>query len=108
MACFLVSAAEAFVVKMAEKAAYIQDRIKSAEQGIWDQNIGENFDVMEDIARHIPLSSIRRPSWDVEVLRSIGVKCSVNKKIWQRVWSEEEKLNFASTPLFMVKAEKQC
>ena len=108
MACFLVSAAEAFVVKMAEKAAYIQNRIKSAEKGIRDQNIGENFDVMEDIARHIPLSSIRRPSWDVEVLRSIGVKCSVNKKIWQRVWSEEEKLNFASTPLFMVKAEKQC
>lgn len=108
MACFLVSVAEAVVVKVAEKAAYIQDRIKSAEKGIWDQNIGENFDVMEDIARHIPLSSIRRPSWDVEVLRSIGVKCSVNKKIWQRVWSEEEKLNFASTLLFMVKAEKQC
>lgn len=108
MACFLVSVAEAVVVKVAEKAAYIQDRIKSAEKGIRDQNIGENFDVMEDIARHIPLSSIRRPSWDVEVLRSIGVKCSVNKKIWQRVWSEEEKLNFASTPLFMVKAEKQC
>lgn len=98
----------AYLYEEAARSAYIQDRIKSAEQGIRDQNIGENFDVMEDIARHIPLSSIRRPSWDVEVLRSIGVKCSVNKKIWQRVWSEEEKLNFASTPLFMVRAEKQC
>ena len=47
------------------QAAYDQDRINSAEQGVWDQNVGENFDVMEDIARRVPLSSIRRPAWDV-------------------------------------------
>ena len=88
------------------KAAYIQDRINSAEQGVWDQNIGENFDVMEDIARCMPLSAIRRPAWDMKQLSNLGVKCSVDEKIWQRVWSEEEKLNFASTPMFLVKAQK--
>ena len=89
------------------KAAYIQDRINSAEQGVWDQNIGENFDVMEDIARCVPLSSIHRPVWDIEVLSGLGVKCSVDEKIWKRVWSKEEKLNFASTPMFLVRVEKK-
>jgi len=88
------------------KAAYIQDRINSAEQGVWDQNIGENFDVMEDIARCMPLSEIRRPAWDMKQLSNLGVKCSVDEKIWQRVWSAEEKLNYASTPMFLIKAQK--
>ena len=96
----------AYLYEETAKAAYIQDRINSAEQGIWDQNIGENFDVMEAIARYVPLSSIHRPAWDVEVLSGLGVKCSVNEKIWQRVWSKEEKLNFASTPMFLVRAQK--
>ena len=30
----------------------------------------------------------------------------MDEQIWQRLWSEEEKLNFSSTPLFMVRAMK--
>ena len=89
------------------QAAYDQDRINSAERGVWDQNIGENFDVMEDIARRVPLSSIRRPAWDLAELRSLGLHARADERIWQRVWSEEEKLNFSSTPLFMVRAIKE-
>ena len=63
-----------------------------------------NFDVMEDIARRVPLSNIRRPKWDLALLRGLGLRAEANEQIWQRVWSEEEKLNFASTPLFMVRA----
>ena len=88
------------------QAAYDQDRINSAEQGVWDQNVGENFDVMEDIARRVPLSSIRRPAWDLERLQRLGLQPWADEQIWQRVWSEEEKLNFSSTPLFLVSAEK--
>ena len=86
------------------QAAYERDRANSAEQGVWDQNVGENFDVMEDIARRVPLSNIRRPKWDLALLRGLGLRAEANEQIWQRVWSEEEKLNFASTPLFMVRA----
>ena len=86
------------------QAAYDRDRVNSAEQGVWDQNVGENFDVMEDIARRVPLSNIRRPKWDLALLRGLGLRAEANEQIWQRVWSEEEKLNFASTPLFMVRA----
>ena len=89
------------------QAAYDQDRINSAERGVWDQNVGENFDVMEDIARRVPLSSIRRPAWDLAELRSLGLHVRADERIWQRVWSEEEKLNFSSTPLFMVRAIKE-
>ena len=88
------------------QAAYDQDRINSAEQGVWDQNVGENFDVMEDIARRVPLSSIRRPAWDLERLQRLGLQPWADEQIWWRVWSEEEKLNFSSTPLFLVRAIK--
>jgi len=88
------------------QAAYDRDRANSAEQGVWDQNVGENFDVMEDIARRVPLSNIRRPKWDLALLRGLGLRAEANEQIWQRLWSEEEKLNFSSTPLFLVRAVK--
>ena len=88
------------------QAAYDRDRINSAEQGVWDQNVGENFDVMEDIARRVPLSNIRRPAWDLKLLQGLSLRAEADEQIWQRVWSEEEKLNFSSTPLFLVRAVK--
>ena len=88
------------------QAAYERDRANSAEQGVWDQNVGENFDVMEDIARRVPLSNIRRPAWDLKLLQGLSLRAEADEKIWQRVWSEEEKLNFSSTPLFLVRAVK--
>ena len=88
------------------QAAYDRDRANSAERGVWDQNVGaegENFDVMEDIARRVPLSGIRRPAWDLALLSSLGLRCEAERQIWQRVWSEEEKISFASTPMFLVR-----
>ena len=67
---------------------------------------GENFDVMEDIARRVPLSNIRRPAWDLAELQALGLRAQADQQVWRRVWSEEEKLSFASTPLFLVKAAK--
>ena len=88
------------------QAAYDRDRANSAEQGVLDQNVGENFDVMEDIARRVPLSNIRRPEWDLTLLQRLGLHAEADEQIWQCVWSEEEKLNFASTPLFIIRGRK--
>lgn len=88
------------------RAAYDQDRQNSAEQGIPDQNVGQNFDIMEDIARRIPLSSVCRPQWDAAILRGLGMTVRVDTDIWQQVWSNAEKTNFASTPMFLVRAVK--
>ena len=87
-------------------AAYELDRLHTAQKGIKDENIGENFDVMEDIARRIPLSGIRRPGWDLAALRHLGLRAEADEQIWQKVWSEEEKINFSSTPMFMIRADK--
>jgi hypothetical protein len=73
---------------------------------VWDQNVGENFDVMEDIARRMPLSNIRRPEWDLALLHDLGLHAEADVQVWQRVWSEEEKLNFSSTQLFLIRGTK--
>ncbi len=88
------------------QAAYEKDRLNSAAHGAGDQNIGENFDIMEDIARRVPLSGIRRPDWDLRRLSELGLSAEADESVWERVWSEEEKLNFASTPLFMIAAKR--
>ena len=86
------------------QAAFDADRRNTADRGFEDQNIGENFDVMEDIARRIPLSNVLRPAWDIEVLSALGLSVTADQEIWRQVWSEQEKLNFASTPMFLVEA----
>ena len=95
----------AYLFDDAAHAAYEKDRLNSAAQGVWDQNVGENFDVMDDIARRLPLSNVRRPDWDLRLLTELGLSAEADENVWQRVWSEEEKLNFASTPLFMIRAK---
>ncbi len=96
----------AYLFDESAHAAYEQDRANSAKEGIRDLNVGENFDVMEGIARRVPLSSVRRPAWDLSQFSALGLTCEADENIWQHVWSEEEKLNFASTPLFLVRASR--
>ena len=89
-----------------KRAAYDADRARSADLGMDDQNVGDDFDVMEDIARDMPLSKIERPGWDIAFLTALGMNCCADTEIWQRVWTEQEKVNFSSTPLFMIIAKK--
>ena len=89
------------------RQAYDRDRQITKETGIKDENIGENFDVMEEIALHMPLSDQMRPEWDLHVLKDLGMFVSADTEIWQKLWSEEEKINFFSTPMFLVKAIKK-
>ena len=88
------------------KVAYEQDRENSAEEGISDLNVGDDFDQMEVIARKVPLSRAQRPEWDVRVLANMGVSATADSDVWQRVWSHQEKVNLASTPMFMICGEK--
>ena len=86
--------------------AYEQDRENSADEGLADLNVGDNFDRMEQIARQIPLSKANRPAWDIETLMNLGLSVEADTRIWERVWSHQEKINFASTPMFLVRGEK--
>lgn len=92
-----------------KKEAYEADRKKVEEQQLDDHYLCMDIDRMENIARQVPLSAMERPAWDTKVLESLGV-CSIqtDSEIWKRVWSEEERLNYASTPMFLVRAEKSA
>ncbi|MCR5674094.1 MAG: methyltransferase domain-containing protein [Lachnospiraceae bacterium] len=86
-------------------AAYERDRENVAKQAIRDFNIGENFDVMERIAKELPMSKKPRPAWDRERLLELGYAAvDVCEDIWKDVWTEEEKINYAATPMFRITA----
>lgn len=89
------------------RSAYDEDRRNSAELGISDDNVGEDFDIMDDIASRVPLSSIERPAWDLDLLADLGMEAVADTEVWRRVWTAEEKVNFASTPMFMITAIKK-
>lgn len=90
-----------------KRAAYEQDRKNVADNNLEDYNIGENFDIMEEIASQLPLSKMLRPQWDEERLYELGMKeIFVINNVGEFVYSEKEKMNYSSTPLFMVSGVK--
>lgn len=72
-----------------------------------DHYLCTDIERMERIALQVPLSKIRRPEWDVKTLREAGLLgIHTDTEIWKTVWSEEERLNYQSTPMFMVTGVK--
>ncbi|PAF46949.1 hypothetical protein BKH46_05800 [Helicobacter sp. 12S02634-8] len=91
------------------KERYEQDREKVAQAGILDHMTQSypNAKKMEEIAKSLPLSKIHRPGWDIEALESIGFEIlGFDKEFYQEVWDCDEKLMFASTPMFLIAAQK--
>ena len=91
-----------YLVDDAARTAFARDRENSLTEGVEDLNVGEDFDRMEDIARRVPLTRAQRPQWDVDTLSRLGLSVEADNRIWERVWSRQEKINLASTPMFMV------
>lgn len=61
----------------------------------------------ELIAAELPLTSVERPQWDIQVLERLGAtRVSVNERAWRDLWSSEEQAYYGSSPLFMVEARK--
>lgn len=90
-----------------KRAAFDEDRRNVSDSGFSDYNIGENFDVMEHIADNMPLTGIKRPRWDEEFFSNRGVRSVTTREdIGSILYSEKEKVNYASTPMFMVRVVK--
>lgn len=97
----------AFLVDENKKAEFDDDRKNVASLGLEDYNIGENFDIMDEIARCLPLTGADRPEWDESIFTKLGVShISITGDIGSVVYSEKEKVNYASTPMFMIKVVK--
>ena len=90
-----------------KRVEYEKDRLNVAAAECGDYNIGENFDVMETLALKMPLSRQNRPDWDKAALEKCGF-CNVKfaLDVGQKLYSEKEKINYKSTPLFFVRGEK--
>lgn len=90
-----------------KRVAYEKDREDVADNQIKDYNIGDDFDVMEKIATQLPLSNVLRPQWDEKCLSKIGMKdISSDVNVWKKIWSKEERINFSSTPMFLVTSRR--
>ena len=89
----------------AEKG-HLADREKVRATGAADDTAGTDVAAMEQIARQAPLSGRVRPQWDLGVLNRLGMAVSADPHVWKQVWTQNEWVNNASTPMFLVSAEK--
>ena len=71
-----------------------------------DDTDGTDIPAMESIARRAELSARVRPAWDRTELEAMGLAVETDEDAWRHLWNEDERLNNASTPLFMVRAVK--
>ena len=85
---------------------HARDRENLKASDVRDENAGTDVDAMEAIARQTPLSRQARPQWDLKTLRALGMQAQADPDIWQQVWTREERINNASTPMFLVEARK--
>lgn len=85
---------------------HLQDRKNLANSDVRDETAGTDVDAMEAIAYQTPLSQCRRPEWDKAVLTGLGITVTVHPEIWKQVWTREERINNASTPMFLVQGVK--
>lgn len=83
------------------------DRENVRGSDVRDDTAGTDVAAMEEIARRAPLSRRIRPDWDLEALKRLGMRASADPEAWKQVWTREERINNASTPLFLIQAEKQ-
>lgn len=86
--------------------AHLSDRENVQTLGAADDTAGTDVDAMEAIARQAPLSRHTRPQWDRDILKRLGMKVAVDTEIWRQVWTRDEWINNASTPMFLISASK--
>ena len=96
-----------YLVDEDKRIAYDRDRENVKISSLEDYNIGENFDIMEQIAYKMPLTKECRPKWDMDYLNSIHAGMVTSQEdIGSILYSDKEKINYSSTPLFMVRVVK--
>ena len=84
-------------------------KIVSSEQ-LEDYWHGEGVDeaLIEEIARQLPLTKRLRPGWDLEFLNQFEeVEATVDTEFGPKIWSREEELNYAATPMFALYITKR-
>lgn len=85
---------------------YEEDRERARVLGI-SRPGHVNKEEGERIAKELYFSKRLRPQWDAVALMDCGFgKLFIDRDITGRVWDEEEKILYRSTPMFLISAEK--
>ena len=97
----------AYLFDEEKRAAFVSDRVNTLRSGAPDHNAYADGAVMEEISTGLPMGKLLRPQWDMVTLLDLGFsKVSTDTTICDLLWSDEEKVNNASTPGFLICAEK--
>jgi len=97
----------AYLVDDQKRSEYDRDREQVREAELEDHEAYPDSCLMEEISLRLPMTRRHRPEWDVGVLKSLGChSISADTEVGDRVWSYEERLNYASTPGFLIHAVK--
>ena len=90
-----------------QKNAFEEDHRNVEDAEVFDFNAYDEAYKMEEIARNLILSRCARPTEDLRMIRRAGFcEATADREVWKKVWDDVEKINFASTPLFMLRAVK--
>ncbi|WP_443090231.1 methyltransferase domain-containing protein [Basfia succiniciproducens] len=96
-----------FLYDEQRRRAFEQDRATTIRLNIPDHYADTDTSAMEAIARKLPLSRQLRPHWDMNALLNIGFsQLMADTRIGEFLWDDEEKVNYRSTPMFMIVAQK--
>lgn len=87
---------------------FLEDRANVKEAHMTDSyDSYDQSDVCEEFSKKLMLSRYTRPEIDLMMLEEIGFsEVSADRDIWKRVWTDQEKMNGRSTPLFLLRAVK--
>lgn len=97
----------AYLFNEDKQQEYQRDRANARLAGVEDHEAYAETDMMEGISRMLPMGRLRRPQWDMDTLNALGFSAvNADTSVGKRLWNPEEKINYASTPGFMVWATK--
>ncbi|NLV21293.1 MAG: methyltransferase domain-containing protein [Syntrophomonadaceae bacterium] len=84
-----------------------QDQERVMQSGVKNFEAYSEGYLMEEMCRELILSRCRRPQIDVEMLKTAGFSSvEVTPNIGERVYDENEKINYENMPMFMLRAVK--
>ncbi len=97
----------AYLVDEEQARAHLRDRENVRRLDLEDHDAYADSSRMEEISRSLPMTRLERPAWDLETLLSLGFSSAeADTDAGKKVWNEEEAVNYASTPGFLICAVK--
>ena len=97
----------AYLVDEDKQLQHDRDRENTRRYDVEDHEAYPDSWKMEEISRCLPMTGLDRPRWDADILLSLGFSSvAVETDAGEHLWSKEERINYASTPGFLIRAVK--